>query len=147
MKKWIPLLAAALALTTYVSLAAARTTDGRQLTGAFCMNPNALPKPMACIQLSFDGRTVQGYTGSTERTISLQPGTYWLTVDDNSPSHNFSLENPDGVDQDVTGVADAPGSVTVKVHLTRGRWVLFCDPHRSFGMYVNLEVRGDGQAD
>jgi len=121
------------------------SADGRQLTGQFCTNAMAMPKPGACIQLAFDGQTAQGYTDSSNRVLTLRPGTYWLTVTDTSTAHNFSLESPDGSDQDITGVADAPGSVTVKVNLTPGTWVLFCEPHRAMGMYVDIEVGGVGQ--
>lgn len=120
-------------------------TDGRQLVGLFCTNPNAMPKPGACIQLAYGEQTAQGYTDSPKRVLTLRPGIYWLTVTDNSPVHNFSLESPDGVDQDITGIADTPGLVTVKVNLTHGTWVLFCEPHRGMGMYVDIEVGGVGQ--
>lgn len=123
----------------------ARSDEGRQLAGVYCSNPNAMPKPGACMQLSFGDQTAQGYTNSPNRTITLRPGVYWLTVDDNSTAHNYSLESPDGSDQDLTGVADAPGSVTYKVDLTHGTWVLFCEPHRAMGMYVQIEVGGVGQ--
>lgn len=119
--------------------------DGRQLAGQYCTNPNAMPRPGACISLTFDGQTAEGYTASPNRVLTLMPGTYWLSVNDNSPFHNFSLENPDGVDQDITGIADTPGWMTVKVHLTHGTYTLFCDPHRVMGMYVVLEVGGAGQ--
>ncbi len=119
---------------------------GRQLSGSFCSNPNALPKPGACMQLSFDGTTVQGYTGSTDRTLALQPGVYWLTVDDNSAAHNFSLEDPTGASEDITGVPDT-GIVTVKVLLLHGTYTLYCaaDDHRGDGMYVTIDVGGVGQ--
>lgn len=133
------------ALLAGTSLAA--DDPGRQLTGAFCTNPDAQPAPGACIQLSFDGTTVQGYTGSTTRTIALRPGVYWLTVTDNSTKHNFSLEDPSGADQDLTAVLDTPGTVTRKVLLQPGTWTLFCDAddHRGDGMYVTIEVGGEGQ--
>ncbi|HEY3527682.1 MAG TPA: plastocyanin/azurin family copper-binding protein [Nocardioides sp.] len=132
----------ALAVTTPVSGASA---EGRALAGSYCTNPDAMPKPTACIQLSFEGQTAQGYTNSSDRTIDLRPGVYWLTVDDTSTAHNFSLEAPDGSDQDITEVADAPGDVTLMVNLTPGSWTLFCDPHRAMGMYVDIEVGGTGQ--
>lgn len=117
-------------------------TAERQLVGAFCSNPAAQPKPGACISLSYQGQTAIGYTGSEDRLLTLQPGTYWLTVNDNSAAHNFALESPDGSVQAVTGVSDTPGWVTVKVTLTPGAWVLFCaaDDHRADGMYVDLQV-------
>lgn len=129
------------------SPAGADSSPGRQLAGQFCSNPNAMPRPGACLELTADGQDAQGYTNSPTRTLTLRPGTYWLTVNDNSPAHNFSLESPDGVDQDITTVADSPGDVTVKVNLTHGTWVLYCAPHRAMGMYVDIEVGGVGQVD
>lgn len=127
--------------------AAAQPAVGRQLVGAFCTNSNALPKPGACIALSSDGQTAQGYTGAPNRVLTLRPGTYWLSVNDDSTAHNFSLQGPGGLDQDITGIADTPGWVTVKIHLTHGSYTLFCDAdaHRADGMYVDIEVGGVGQ--
>jgi len=139
------LLGALAAVLVTVGPIATGSAEGRQLVGRFCTNPQAMPKPGACISLSYDGQTAQGYTDSLDRTIALRPGTYWITVTDNSAAHNFSLESPDGSDQDITGVADTPGSVTVKVDLTHGAWTLFCEPHRAMGMYVVIEVGGEGQ--
>lgn len=120
-------------------------TPDRQLAGTFCTNLNAMPAPGACIQLASAGQTAQGYTDSPERVLRLRPGVYWLTVSDTSLKHNFSLESPDGSDRALTGVEDTPGVVTFKVNLTHGTWVLFCQPHRPMGMYVDLEVGGVGQ--
>lgn len=143
----LPLIAALLAGLFAVGPVAAVSAEGRQLVGEFCTNPQALPKPGACISLSYGGETAQGYTNSPGRLLTLRPGTYWLTVNDASTAHNFSLAGPDGLDQDITGVADTPGWVTVKVHLTHGTYVLFCDAdsHRADGMYVDIEVGGVGQ--
>ena len=123
------------------------SAEGRQMVGEFCTNSDAKPKPGACISLSFDGQTAQGYTDSSNRTLELRPGTYWLSVNDNSPAHNFALEDPSGSEQVITGVADTPGWVTVKVNLTHGTWRLLCVPHDEFGMYVEIEVGGVGQVD
>ena len=136
---------AVVAALTAGSLSSSASAEGRALAGTYCSNPNAMPKPTACISLSFGDQTAQGYTSSPERVITLRPGVYWLTVDDTSTAHNFSLEAPNGADQDITAVADAPGEVTVKVNLTPGSWTLFCDPHRAMGMYVDIEVGGVGQ--
>lgn len=147
-RKIVALAALALAAATVATgfgVAGARSDEGRRLSGSYCSNPNAMPRPGACIQLSFADQTAQGYTSSSSRTLTLRPGVYWLTVDDNSTAHNYSLESPDGSDQDLTGVADTPGSVTYKVDLTHGTWVLFCEPHRAMGMYVDIEVGGVGQ--
>lgn len=138
-------LAALIAVPATVAPIGVASADGRQLTGQFCTNANAMPKPGACISLAFEGQVAEGYTGSSERTLTLRPGTYWLTVNDNSTVHNVSLAGPDGTDADLTEVADAPGWVTVKIDLTPGAWVLFCDPHRMMGMYVDIEVGGVGQ--
>lgn len=122
-------------------------TVQRQLVGEFCSNPAALPKPGACMSLSYQGQTAVGYTGSTTRLLTLRPGTYWLSVNDTSTAHNFALESPDGTDTDLTGVTDAPGWVSVKVDLTPGTWVLFCsaDDHRGDGMFVDIQVGGAAQ--
>jgi plastocyanin len=139
------LLAALAVVLLTVGPIAIGSAEGRQLVGQFCTNPSAMQKPGACIQLSSDEQTAQGYTDSRNRTLTLRPGIYWLTVTDNSTAHNFSLESPDDSDQDITGIADTPGAVTVKVNLTPGTWVLFCEPHRAMGMYVDIEVGGVGQ--
>jgi hypothetical protein len=139
--------AAAAAVVAGAGATGARSDEGRQLAGQFCSNANALPAPGACIQLSDDGQTAQGYTDSPNRVLTLRPGVHWLSVTDNNTKHNFSLESPNGSDQDITGVLDTPGLVTVKVNLTPGTWVLFCaaDDHRPDGMYVDIEVGGVGQ--
>jgi plastocyanin len=144
MRRAVSLLAALVVALAAVGPSAAEA-GGRQVVGEFCTNANALPKPGACISLTYDGQTAEGYTGSPDRVLALRPGVYWLSVNDNATAHDFSLESPDGSVEDVTGVADTPGWVTVKVNLTHGSWVLFCDPHRAFGMYVEIEVGGVGQ--
>jgi hypothetical protein len=118
--------ALARALVTVGPLPAA-SADGRSPVGLSCTNPNALPKPGACISLAFGEQSAQGYTGSPDRELALRPGTYWLSLNDTSTAHNFMLESPAGSEQDLTEVAAAPGWVTVKVTLTPGTWVLFCD--------------------
>jgi plastocyanin len=145
MRRVVILLATlAVALAT-IGATVAQASDGRQLVGEFCTNANALPKPAACISLSFGGQTAEGYTGSPDRVIALRPGVYWLSVNDNATAHDFTLVSPDGAEQNITGVADTPGWVTVKVNLTHGTWLLQCDPHVTFGMYVAIEVGGVGQ--
>ena len=51
------------------------SADGRELIGQFCTNPQAQPKPGACMSLSFDGQTATGYTNSPNRVLELRPGT------------------------------------------------------------------------
>ena len=143
--KWVVALVGLLIAAAAVVAVSGASADGRRLAGQFCTNPNAMPKPGACIALSSGGQTAQGYTDSPDRVLTLRPGTYWLSVNDNSTFHNYSLESPDGSVQDITGVAATPGWVTIKVDLTHGTWVLFCKPHRAMGMYVDIEVGGVGQ--
>ncbi|HVC76014.1 MAG TPA: hypothetical protein VND96_05790 [Candidatus Micrarchaeaceae archaeon] len=123
------------------------SADGRELTGQFCSNPQALPKAGACMSLSFDGQTATGYTNSPNRVLELRPGTYWLSVDDNSAAHNFALEDPTGNVDVITQVADTPGWVSVKVNFMPGTWRLLCVPHDEFGMYVQIDVGGVGEVD
>ncbi len=70
----------AIGLVATVGPIGAGAAEGRQIDGQFCTNPQALPKPGACIALSFGEQTAQGYTDSPDRVLSLRPGTYWLTV-------------------------------------------------------------------
>ena len=70
---------------------------------------------------------------------------------DTSPFHNFSLTGPNGLDMDITGVAEgspaAPVIKTVKVNLQPGSYRLLCDAdsHAAAGMYIDIEVGGVGQ--
>ena len=144
MRRTVSLLAA-MVVALAAACPVAADAGGRSLVGEFCTNADALPKPAACISLAYGGQTAEGYTGAPSRVLTLRPGVYWLSVNDNLTAHDFSLERPDGSDQEITGVADTPGWVTVKVNLTHGTWVLFCDPHRAYGMYVDIEVGGVGQ--
>jgi len=78
---------------------------------------------------------------------SLRPGTYWLTVTDNTQFHNFHIFGP-GLDDEVTGPpAEKPGTVTVKIHLSHGEYTFQCDPHADMGMRGTFEVGGVGQVD
>src|SRR5262245_40550343 len=117
---------------------AAASADGRELAGTFCGS--------RCISFTFHDAT----TTSTNRTdFTLRPGIYWLTVNDPSTVHNFSLRSPDGTDQEITTDPGNPGLVTVKILLTHGSYRLFCDfdSHEAQGMYVDFEVGGVGQVD
>ena len=85
--------------------------DGRMLYGTFCshMVPDSPFPPGLCIQLAFGDKTVQGFYNSPGRA-RLGPGTYWLTVTDNSPNHNFSLSGPKGLDEDLTTIPEGSPS-------------------------------------
>jgi hypothetical protein len=137
MARIVVTLTAALAAAVMATAAMAEepSTDGRNLTASFCGS--------RCISLSFEGQT----TSSSSRTdFTLRPGVYWLTVNDNSTFHDYSLTQPDGVDQAITTTAQT-GVVTVKINLKHGSYRLFCDTdsHEQQGMYVDFEVGGVGQ--
>ncbi len=134
------------------------SAQGRTLVGEFGFSSIA---PLNCkdtqhfsINLTEDGQLVS----------SLRPGTYWLTVTDGCSNHNFELrscpdsmsacdQNSGGTEQQITGVAEMPGTVTTKIHLEHGTYRLFCDALTSggvsheaaFSMYTDFAVGGVGQ--
>ena len=67
---------------------------------------------------------------------SLQPGTYTIQIQDQSPEHNFHLTGP-GVDK-ATDV-EATGTFTWTVTFTDGTYHFQCDPH-STTMFGNFTV-------
>jgi hypothetical protein len=140
---------------------AGASADGRNADGSFCSHAvSGSPFPPAlCIQLMSDGQAVQGFFGSPGQA-SLRPGNYWLTVTDNSPGHNFVLRGPDGLDTEITTVAEgSPGSLvtrTDKIHLGEGSYTLLCTStaavsgtvfanHAEAGMKIDIDVGGVGQ--
>lgn len=74
------------------------------------------------IKLRQDGEDVQ----------SLRPGTYTISVEDQSEMHNFHLIGP-GVDEEITDVP-FEGEKSVTVTLQAGTYTFQCDPHASSGM-------------
>ena len=54
-------------------------------------------------------------------------GTYKLTVDDKSSSHNFHFTGPGEVD--VSTEVSATGTKTFTVELQKGTYKFVCDPH------------------
>jgi hypothetical protein len=155
-------LAAVAALAAAGTIAAFWTTaasaDGRALAGDFCTTPTG---SMLCMTLTWDGVAY----GTTNRAdLELRPGTYWLTVNDNSSMHDFALRSCPGSTSpctssnpasdggvELTTVAEAPGAVTNAILLKHGTYRLYCDAghgfHESHGMYVDFEVGGVGQLD
>lgn len=89
--------------------------------------------------------------------LTLRPGTYWITVNDTSPGHDFELRGPTNTEGEGAGTpadlklsGDAltdTGSYTTQVLLKRGWYRLFCAApfHEKGGMYVDIEVGGVGQ--
>jgi len=149
----LSIVAAIGAVAAYFTMAA--SANGRGLEGAFCRTATG---STLCISLTWDGVT---YTRASEEGLSLRPGTYWITVNDDSVFHNFSLRScPDATDNcapgsadatvdDLTTIPDAPGEVTVKMELKHGTYRLFCARagHEAGGMYVDFSVSGVGQVD
>ena len=80
------------------------------------------------IKLRQDGEDVQ----------SLSPGTYTISVEDQSDMHNFHLIGP-GVDEEITEVP-FEGEKSVTVTLQAGTYTFQCDPHASSGMKGNFTV-------
>jgi hypothetical protein len=153
-------LAAIAALSAAGTIAAfwstAASADGRSLQGAFCMT-NTTPMSMLCMQLTWDGVT---YGTNNRADLELRPGTYWLSVTDDSPFHDFALRscpgstspcnstNPAATATEITTAAFAtPDPVTDKIQLDYGTYRLYCnvDGHEGRGMYVDFEVGGVGQ--
>lgn len=151
------------AVAAYLTMTASAT--GRALEGAFC----TLPVPPAtnatshlCMSVTWDDVTYG--TPNPGASLSLRPGTYWITVNDNSVGHNFSLRScPDSTSrcvagtegstsEDITTIGDAPGEVTVKMNLEHGTYRLYCSTggsgangHEARGMFADFAVGGKGQ--
>jgi plastocyanin len=68
-------------------------------------------------------------TGAT--VTQIDPGTFQITVRDQSADHNFHLFGP-GVSQ--TTDVEETGTVTWTVTFRDGRYTLQCDPHAGEGM-------------
>jgi plastocyanin len=80
------------------------------------------------IKLRQDGEDVQ----------SLSPGTYTISVEDQSDMHNFHLIGP-GADEEITDVP-FEGEKSVTVTLQAGTYTFQCDPHASSGMKGTFTV-------
>jgi plastocyanin len=80
------------------------------------------------IKLRQDGEDVQ----------TLSPGTYTISVEDQSDMHNFHLIGP-GVDEEITAVP-FEGEKSVTVTLQAGTYTFQCDPHASSGMKGTFTV-------
>ena len=82
------------------------------------------------------GSVGPGFEISLDKT-DVTAGTYTLTVDDQSTSHNFHLTGP-GVD--VSTEVGEEGTKTFTVDLQAGTYTFVCDPH-SASMHGTLTVR------
>jgi hypothetical protein len=137
------IVAALVAVVTAALVAAApgltTAKDGRGLDAEFgsssCGPASALP-----IKLDDD---------SGGPISTLRPGSYWITLTDNCPTHNFVLNDAqvsNGDGQVLTGpLADTPGTVTFKILLKHGSYRLYCGNPNHRNMFVDFEVGGVGQ--
>lgn len=160
--------AAAGAVAAYV--VATASADGRALDASFCSTvtpPSTFP---LCMQVASPDGTAQGFMGGSDATdvLTLRPGTYWLTVTDNSNGHNFELrscpgaavlcdENSGGDVDLLTPVVNPAATPTItdteKILLKQGTYRIFCNAqrnltsptHEQMGMFVDLVVGGVGQ--
>jgi hypothetical protein len=157
----LPFVALAVAAIAFALLAGRSSATGRELDASFCQTSTF------CIDLKY---------GDLERNvpnpepISLRPGTYTLSLVDNSGRHNFALRScegsdttcgppPPGTPDDATALTPicnndtSPCSSTntldesVKLLLKHGTYRLFCQAmnHEANGMYVDIVVGGVGQ--
>jgi plastocyanin len=78
---------------------------------------------------TLEGSVGPGFDISLEGTDGIEAGDYTITVDDQSPSHNFHLTGPGGVDVS-TSVGDE-GEESFEVTLEPGEYTFLCDPHAS----------------
>jgi hypothetical protein len=118
------------------------------LTGDFCTFNGS----MFCMTMTWNG--VAYGTPDRSRVLSLKPGTYDLTGNDNSPAHDFVLRSCPGskvVCDKNNALAGTPTVVTtraaitpstVTVTLTDGTYRLYCDvgTHEANGMFVDFAV-------
>jgi plastocyanin len=88
------------------------------------------------------GTTGPGFTITLTKSgtpvKTLKAGTYKITVNDKSTSHNFHLIGP-GVNK-TTSVAGT-GTVTWKVKLAKGKYTYRCDIHFASGMIGHFKVK------
>ncbi|MGH3111718.1 MAG: cupredoxin domain-containing protein [Gaiellaceae bacterium] len=87
------------------------------------------------------GGTLSGTVGpafeiSVWTTGTVAPGSYELTVEDQSSAHNFHLTGP-GVD--VSTSVSGEGPETFPIDLEPGTYEFMCDPH-AFSMNGSFEV-------
>jgi len=68
-------------------------------------------------------------TKAGKKVTSLKPGSYSITVNDKSTSHNFHLTGP-GVNKLTT--VSFQGKKTWALTLKKGTYKYVCDPHKSF---------------
>jgi plastocyanin len=84
-------------------------------------------------EATLEGETGPGFEIKLRRdgedVTTLSPGTYTISVEDQSSMHNFHLIGP-GVDEEITDVP-FEGEKSVTVTLQAGEYTFQCDPHAS----------------
>jgi len=85
------------------------------------------------------GFTIEVTTAGDKDVKTLKAGTYRITVEDKSSSHNFHLTGP-GVNKSTTVAFSGKQTWTVK--LKKGTYRYQCDPHASLGMKGSFRVTG-----
>jgi hypothetical protein len=88
------LVAAVVVVGTIVAYAAATgSADGRTLNANFC----ASPLPHLCLQVNGTAYDAATHVAG-QPDMTLEPGTYWVTVTDDSNFHNFAFRSCPGND-------------------------------------------------
>ncbi len=78
-------------------------------------------------------------TKAGKRVTALKPGSYAITVNDRSTSHNFRLKGP-GVNKATTVAFKGTPRKAWVVTLRRGTYTYVCDPHAD-SMKGSVRVR------
>ena len=95
----------------------------------------ATPKLVATVGPGF---TISLKSAAGKKVTSLTAGTYTITVNDRSRSHDFRLRGP-GLNKVFSSVA-AVGSKSVTVKLRAGKYQFTCQPHAA-AMHGAFTVR------
>jgi hypothetical protein len=75
------------------------------------------------------GSVGPGFEISLDGTDGIAAGAYTITVNDQSPEHNFHLTGPGDVD--VSTSVSGEGEESFEVTLEPGEYTFVCDPHAS----------------
>ena len=118
------LLMAAIAITAALSASAfARSSGATKLVGVVGLN---------------DSYKITLKTTSGKLVKKLTPGTYKLVIHDDSSSHNYELDGPNGKSWTFTSVPFT-GTKTVTLKLAAGAYKAYCSAHESI-MFQHFTV-------
>jgi plastocyanin len=116
---------AAIAVAAALSaLAFARSSGATKLVGVVGQN---------------DSYKITLKTTSGKLVKKLTPGTYKLVIHDDSSSHNYELDGPNGKSWTFTSVPFT-GTKTVTLKLAAGAYKAYCSAHESI-MFQHFSVR------